>query len=231
MIDSIYNILLAILNKEIRGYVTPSEFNLLATQVQREIFYNYFNESNRLQNRKNKGMVNPELSDILSYQNQQIQRFLTRAEGQTVANGVLTKPADLYYMYEEGISLADGTPVSPTSEKTLKYSTSIGCPPSDVFPAYVDVDGKIEIYPETITEVDLLYIRTPKDPKWTYTVAGDTPLFNISANDYQDFELGPAEFDNIVIRMASYFGVNIREADIVQYAESKDNKKVKEDNN
>ena len=37
-IDTVYQRVLAIANKEQRGYITPQEFNLLANQAQMEIF-------------------------------------------------------------------------------------------------------------------------------------------------------------------------------------------------
>jgi len=43
-VDIVYKTVLSILNKEQRGYITPSEFNKIATQVQLEIFNEYFNE-------------------------------------------------------------------------------------------------------------------------------------------------------------------------------------------
>jgi hypothetical protein len=41
-IDTVYQRVLAISNKEQRGYITPIEFNLLANQAQLEIFDQYF---------------------------------------------------------------------------------------------------------------------------------------------------------------------------------------------
>ena len=41
-VDTVYKTVLLILNKEQRGYLTPDEFNKIATQVQLEIFENYF---------------------------------------------------------------------------------------------------------------------------------------------------------------------------------------------
>ena len=43
-IDTVYQKVLALSNKEQRGYITPQEFNLLADRVQNEIFENYFHE-------------------------------------------------------------------------------------------------------------------------------------------------------------------------------------------
>jgi len=41
-IDTVYQRVLAIANKEQRGYVTPQEFNILANQAQMSIFEQYF---------------------------------------------------------------------------------------------------------------------------------------------------------------------------------------------
>ena len=43
-INTVYKTVLLILNKEERGYVTPDEFNKIATQVQLQIFENYFED-------------------------------------------------------------------------------------------------------------------------------------------------------------------------------------------
>ena len=51
-INTVYQTVLYILNKEQRGYITPAEFNSLATQVQDEIFQSYFPDGNQV-NRQN----------------------------------------------------------------------------------------------------------------------------------------------------------------------------------
>jgi hypothetical protein len=43
-VDTVYKTVLLIMNKEQRGYVTPDEFNKIATQVQLQIFENYFED-------------------------------------------------------------------------------------------------------------------------------------------------------------------------------------------
>ena len=46
-IDTVYQRVLAIANKEQRGYITPQEFNLFANQAQIEIFEQYFYDVNQ----------------------------------------------------------------------------------------------------------------------------------------------------------------------------------------
>jgi len=64
MINDVRNIVLSILNKENRGYVTPMEFNLYAKQAQLDIFENYtFLYSNAI-NKQNARMHGEGYSDI-----------------------------------------------------------------------------------------------------------------------------------------------------------------------
>jgi hypothetical protein len=51
-VNEVYKTVLLILNKEQRGYITPNEFNKIATQVQLEIFESYFADGDQF-NRKN----------------------------------------------------------------------------------------------------------------------------------------------------------------------------------
>jgi hypothetical protein len=46
-VDTVYKTVLLILNKEQRGIMTPDEFNKIATQVQLEIFEEYFDDLNQ----------------------------------------------------------------------------------------------------------------------------------------------------------------------------------------
>ena len=46
-IDQVYKTVLLIINKEQRGYLTPNEFNKLATQVQLDVLDNYFETLNQ----------------------------------------------------------------------------------------------------------------------------------------------------------------------------------------
>ena len=50
-VNTVYQKVLALANKEQRGYITPQEFNLLANQAQLEIFEQYFNDMNNYASR------------------------------------------------------------------------------------------------------------------------------------------------------------------------------------
>ena len=56
-------------------------------------------------------------------------------------------------------------------------------------------------------------------------------MFDVSSGSYQDFELHESEFSNIVIRLMSYFSINIREKEIIEIAEILKDKTNLKDNN
>ena len=48
-VDTVYQTVLAIANKEQNGYITPQEFNLFADHAQMDIFEQYFYDLNQRQ--------------------------------------------------------------------------------------------------------------------------------------------------------------------------------------
>ena len=56
-IDTVYQQVLAISNKEQRGYITPQEFNLMANKAQLEIFEGYFHDLKTAYHKRKNDMV------------------------------------------------------------------------------------------------------------------------------------------------------------------------------
>ena len=51
-------------------------------------------------------------------------------------------------------------------------------------------------------------------------------FYNPSALDAQNFEVHESEVSNLVIKILSYAGIVIKQAEIIQLAEAKENKKI-----
>ena len=76
-IDTVYQRVLVLANKEQRGYITPLEFNLYANQTQMDIFEQYFYDINQF------GRVpgnSTEYSDMLDYLEEKISAFETQKD-------------------------------------------------------------------------------------------------------------------------------------------------------
>ena len=65
LIDTVYQRVLSIANKEQRGYITPQEFNLLANQAQMEIFEQYFYDLNQFSRLPGNETKHADMVDIL----------------------------------------------------------------------------------------------------------------------------------------------------------------------
>ena len=69
-VNTVYQTVLQILNKEQRGYITPAEFNNLGEQVQLEIFESYFPDGNQL-NRQNQNNTQNDTQYFNIFKNQE----------------------------------------------------------------------------------------------------------------------------------------------------------------
>ena len=89
IIDTVYQRVLALANKEQRGYITPLEFNLLANQAQLDIFEQYFYDINQFATTDD---VGAEYSDVLDMLEEKMAIFESRAS----IGGGSTLPSDLH---------------------------------------------------------------------------------------------------------------------------------------
>ena len=94
-INNVYQKVLAIANKEQRGYITPQEFNLFANQAQMDIFEQYFYDKNQY-NRLPKD--NTPYADLDHLLEEKISIFKKRQQPVTIINqfGDGTLPNDIY---------------------------------------------------------------------------------------------------------------------------------------
>lgn len=64
MINSVRNTVLSVLNKNNYGYISPSDFNLFATNAQMEIYEDYFDSYNKIINVENSRMSGTDYADL-----------------------------------------------------------------------------------------------------------------------------------------------------------------------
>jgi hypothetical protein len=224
-IDTVYQRVLAILNKEQRGYITPQEFNLKANQAQLEIFEQYFYD---LQQFKRMRDNNTEYSNMVKLIDEKISKFKT-SDDLTLANGHFAFPDNLHKL---GTVIYNNIEVERVdSREILYFNSSPFAAPTSTRPVYVEnIDNTTEawgvkVYPNTIiTGVSATYVRKPNEAIWSYTNVDGSPLYN--STNAVDFELHDSEETNLVIKILAYSGVIVRELEVTQVAEAKENKTV-----
>ena len=94
---------------------------------------------------------------------------------------------------------------------------------SAIYPGYEKIGNDFRLHPNLEDyDLELLYIRTPKTPKWTFINVNGNPVYNASAADLQNIELHISNFNKIVVKVLGYCGVSIREQEIEQIANSEE---------
>lgn len=133
------------------------------------------------------------------------------------ANIFLTTPVT--YRIYAGAVVSEAEKVS--SGKITMLNSSLLTSPSTMFPAYVQYESIVKVYPISINnlgQVQATYFRYPRDPKWTYvTLTNGEPSFDQSQPDYQDFELPWEDEFKLVMKILQYCGVSIRELEVAQF--------------
>tara|TARA_B110000908_G_scaffold172644_1_gene241602 strand:- start:13501 stop:14205 length:705 start_codon:yes stop_codon:yes gene_type:complete len=227
MIDAVRNTVLAILNKNNYGYLSPSDFNLYAQQAQLEIFEDYFYQYNTQINLENARRSGTDYANLSKGILEVIDLFSKTGSLTQTASAVntYTMPSDYYIMNRV---MYNGLEVERVNQgKITMLLNSMITAPSKDFPAYTTEASIMTVYPTTITgasDISAQYVRYPVAPKWTYraVLEAQGPVFNQSAVDYQDFELPLDNLNDLVIKICQYAGVEIREAMVVQYAQAEE---------
>ena len=94
-IDTVYQRVLALANKEQRGYITPQEFNLFANQAQMEIFEQYFYDLNQWSRQHGNDTI---YADPITILEQKIEIF--HKSSTLSGTNIFTLPDNLYRLME-----------------------------------------------------------------------------------------------------------------------------------
>lgn len=230
MINQVYTTVLAILNKDNRGYVSPLEFNLYSELAQMAIFEEMFHKYSRSLVKQNNRMYNSEFSDIPKHIREAFDVFVIEGPIARLNSGMYKNNATDFY---KGVKLEiiNGSKDVFTNRIEIEEVSKLEITklinnnlitPTTEYPVYIGLNGEYRVFPtlDITTKLIGTYIRKPKTPKWTYQSVGGNALFNPSALDYKDFELPVQFFSDLVIKILGYCGIEIREADVIQVSQS-----------
>lgn len=228
MIDSVRTLVHDFLEKNNRGWLKPNRFNNYAYLAQMEILESYFYDYNRWLMLQSNRQVGSGYANAPKNIREKLDIFHKI--------GPLTYSTDKYLPPTDNYRLLDvfygGDFVDEVSQRRqiLLTKSNLTAPTTD-FPVYVRSENEIYIYPTTIiTGVTASYVRKPAVPKWTFILVSGNPQFNPGAGDYQDFEIHPSDEHRLVVKILSYAGVSVREADVVQFAEQQEQKSKSNEN-
>ena len=232
-VDTIYQRVLALANKEQRGYITPQEFNLLANQAQMSIFESYFytkNQRNRTEQNTTSEVDETDIDELLAKKLGPFQSFETVTSGTTFP-ATVTVDTVAYDVFQTGMVLSENEPcqkVSVFEAQRLKNSTRHMATTAGRAPIYCDsrtTGEDIQVYDGGVTPVSssvtVECFRVPKTVNWSYVVVNNKALFNNNPALAENFELHKAEADTVVMSILELAGIVMNKPGIVQIAASK----------
>ena len=250
-INRVYQKVLALANKEQRGYITPQEFNLFADHAQKDIFEQYFYDLDQRQRAIGNEL---EYSDIISNIEEKIAMFTVVDEDPTTNTNVIMSDGSFRVgMFERfyrlgSIRISYDTPFDHYKivekvalNEILKYQNSPLAAPSKTNPLYTEFSGvssapasgfdlRIRIYPPPDgAQIRVNYIKLPKTPQWTYIISSTGVALYNSTNQTQHFELHHSEESNLVIKILQLAGVAIKDFNLAQVASQEEIKNIQQE--
>ena len=249
-IDRVYQKVLAIANKEQRGYITPQESNLFADQAQIEIFEHYFYDINQWIRQHGNSTGH---SDMLTNLEEKVSFFEEYDQNIRVSgnygNVVMSEIDNLYRVEMVRVDYQTNSTFVIAEEIQLNELNKYGNSPlgrrTKKRPVYIRYAGSVNTealriypYPEpaiddgqggyTYTDRALIsYIKKPTTPNWGYVVVNDKALYNSTTST--DFELHASEESELVYRILAFSGVTINKPGLVQVATSLEGAKVQQE--
>ena len=221
-IDEIYRTVRVIANKEQRGFLKPSEFNLLADKAQMELFtqrYNNVKEYQTVRAKTGSYTVAPGVSYATSQKViDDLRPFVTYAESLTFSGGWWQYPTN--YLHALSLSFG-GYPIEFVGEDRLfnRLNSSIVAP-SIEHPIAVQAANGFIIYTTTSAVGSglafLTYLRRPHRPYWAFTEVDGNPIYN--PTNSVNFEFEDQVHNELITKILTYLGIHIRDKDIYTYS-------------
>ena len=244
-IDTVYQRVLAVANKEQRGYITPQEFNLLANQAQMDIFEQYFYDKNQFDRSPGNETEHSDMIDILD---EKLDRF--QVVGAAVNTGTDLPIAPVIYrlgsvFYQTALadpivecqkisqkqwSYIQAVPLAQPKESRPVYFTD-GCNTvNNQEECFVQVwghDPNTGITSQLINGVTCNYIRRPGQVNWAYVVVNGYAQYNAPNSLF--FELHPSEENNLVLKILQLSGIVIKDPSLYQVAAQEEVKDIQQE--
>ena len=214
-VDTVYKTVLLILNKEQRGYMTPDEFNKIATQVQLETFENYFESLNQQLRVPDN---DSEYADRIKNIDEKIAIFKEYEARTYDTGGYFTLPDNLYRLGT--VIYKDEIEAQLVQRNDLLYvNQSPLTKPTEQYPLYLYEDNKLYLKPNDIqTNISVSYVKKPLDVIWNFEIPSGQNYYQYKTSGSQDFELDVSEQPEVIIKILLYAGVVVKDYNLVNLA-------------
>lgn len=215
MIDRIFKTTKFFLNTEGRGNFRPEDFDTVLHNKVLEKFEENFYDVNQMVNRQNRGLINGGLENIPDKIRERIQHYITPDEPLTYTTPYFNLPDNLHYF--DTVEYNGVIIELLKSNKEFKIVEMAN--PKEEYPIGLKQGTILKVRPSTIVDnVTVSYLRKPVRAKWTHIISNGVEMFDDGATDFKDVDIHPSEEVDLILRIMSGFGLNLKEQDIKEYA-------------
>ena len=235
-VDTVYQRVLALANKEQRGYITPLEFNLYANQAQMDIFEQYFHDLNQFLRLPGN---DTQYADAIRMLEEKIQIF-EETDGPGTINdpgiyvgaggGGINKILPDYIYRVNRVELnGNKCEIMNTQQfSDIKLTSILKATPSR--PAANIRKNILRVNNgDSVTPTGIKYIKKPDKVEWGYDVVGTFKKALYNASKSIDFELHPSEEADLVIKILVLAGIELKQPGLVQIATQEDLKNIQQE--
>ena len=231
-IDYIRSVTRNILDKDGHGWIGDNKFNNILTLAQDEVFNDIYSMYTMALAMKTRNLefggfkysgIDQIVDDLKPLKRNGVS--LTQ-----ITDNKFSYPSDYRYFVSLGYKDKAVDILKDTDNRNAILNSVVS--PTERYPAARLNYNEVVLYPTTITaDVEMDYYKNPRgvdangnpvnqSPTWAYTVVNGKSIYNPSASIQP--ELPESTYNKIIVRILSMYGINIREMEVVQYANNEE---------
>ncbi len=232
-VDLIYNAVQQIVFKDVStGYLDSVQYNVMANMATVELFNKYADEYQLTQRVTDKLLPfitqtqRPvDVNGKMLYPSDYVNRVAIRGFDPDALKAAIdahncdaTVPINYASIKQISVTVIDNNKVGNRLDSTV-------IAPTLKRPIFTFYSGYGQFYPIDIGMCFFEYLRQPAEVIWNYTIGSEgLPVYNPTGS--VDFSFSWLMRNELIIKICSYFGVSIREEELVQGANMLEQKQV-----
>lgn len=222
-ISLVHDTLLDLANKDQQGFVSNDEFNGFAQIAQLNIYNGLFDELKDAK-RLSRAGFNPMRDKSRIKRIEEDLAFFSKKQTVSKSSGAFNKPTDLSRIISvstAGSILLDQSTKKPIElcydeEKIERILISNLSAPTEEFPVAL-VSDSIHVFPTSVNKIEVRYYKLPESRNSNGERLPNPPLYSNTAASQRDFELPEHYASDLIYEIGKMIGLNLRDADIVNY--------------
>lgn len=209
-VNDVYQLMLKTGRKNQYGLLRRSDFQYFYNQAQSQYFNDLRGRFQRALLNAQQGTFNDETIST------KLSPFTKINIPTTVTVGIATKPTNFIRL--QAMRTVYGKPVQRIApDKLANRLRSEIDPLTDIDPVYVDSAGVWQIFPTTVANINIDYLRQPQDVVWGFTTTNGREVYDSNTSKHPEWLDDDAK--EIAMRALKLFGISIKDPELVSIGE------------